>query len=85
MDSVKPIGRPKKNKAQSKMPVKPRSDRSIMEAYRQRLLNSPSSEKVIKKVFDVALDDDHNHQAAAMKMIMDRVLKLNQPSLLQDR
>ena len=74
MDSVKPIGRPKRNKAQSKLPVKPRSDRSIMEAYRQRLLNSPSSEKVIKKVFDVALEDGHSHQAACMKLIMDRVL-----------
>ena len=70
----KTLGRPTKTEAQSKLPAKPRSDRSIMEAYRQRLLNSPSSEKVIKKVFDVALDDDHNHQAACMKMIMDRVL-----------
>ena len=57
----KTLGRPTKTEAQSKLPAKPRSDRSIMEAYRQRLLNSPSSEKVIKKVFDVALDDDHNH------------------------
>ena len=74
MERNKTIGRPKKTKAQSKLPSKPRSDRSIMEAYRQRLLNSPSSEKVIKKVFDVALDDDHTHQAACMKMVMDRVL-----------
>ena len=36
-----------------------------MEGYRQRLLNSPSSEKVIKKVFDVALDDDHSHRYRA--------------------
>jgi len=74
MDVVKKTGRPKKTEAQKKLPAKPRTDRSIMEAYRQRLLNSPSSEKVISKVFQTALDDDHAHQAACMKMIMDRVL-----------
>ena len=45
-----------------------------MEAYRQRLLNSPNSRKVIEKVFEVALEDGHSHQAACMKMILDRVL-----------
>jgi|TARA_R110000822_G_scaffold10375_3_gene39352 hypothetical protein len=74
IDTEKKIGRPKKSKAQENLPSKPRSDRSIMEAYRQRLLNSPSSEKVIRKVFQTALDDEHTHQAACMKMIMDRVL-----------
>ena len=73
-DVNKKVGRPKKSKAQENLPSKPRSDRSIMEAYRQRLLNSPSSEKVIRKVFQVALDDDHTHQAACLKMVMDRVL-----------
>jgi hypothetical protein len=73
----KTIGRPKKTEAQNNLPVKPRSDRSIMEAYRQRLLNSPSSEKVIRKVFLTALDDEHTHQAACMKMVMDRVLPVS--------
>ena len=67
-----PRGRPKT--PAKKGPGRPPGEKAIMETYRQRLLNSPSSEKVIKKVFDVALDDDHSHQAACMKMIMDRVL-----------
>ena len=67
-----PIGRPKT--PMKKGPGRPLGEKSIMEGYRQRLLNSPSSEKVIRKVFEVALDDDHSHQAACMKMIMDRVL-----------
>lgn len=67
-----PIGRPKT--PVKKGPGRPIGEKAIMEGYRQRLLNSPSSEKVIRKVFDVALDDTHSHQAACMKMIMDRVL-----------
>ena len=67
-----PIGRPKT--PMKKGPGRPPGEKAVMESYRQRLLNSPKSEKVIAKVFEVALDDDHSHQAACMKMIMDRVL-----------
>jgi len=67
-----PIGRPPK--PLKKGPGRPPGEKAIMESYRQRLLNSPKSEKVIAKVFEVALDDEHSHQAACMKMIMDRVL-----------
>lgn len=69
-----PVGRPKKLKdGQPKLPEVPRTMKSIMVAYQRRLLNSPSSEKVIRKVFNVALEDGHPHQAACMKMILDRV------------
>jgi hypothetical protein len=69
-----PVGRPKKlREGQPKLPEKPRTMKSIMIAYQRRLLNSPSSQKVISKVFEVALNDEHPHQAACMKMIMDRV------------
>jgi len=69
-----PVGRPKKIRAgQAKLPEKPRTMKSIMVSYQRRLLNSPSSEKVIGKVFEVALEDGHPHQAACMKMILDRV------------
>jgi len=30
--------------------------------------------KFIEKIFDVAMDDDHNGQTAAMKLIADRIL-----------
>ena len=67
-----PIGRPKT--PMKKGPGRPLGEKAVMESYRQRLLNSPKSEKVIAKVFEVALDNDHKHQAACMKLIMDRVL-----------
>jgi len=66
------IGRPPK--PPKKSVGRPKGEKAIMEGYRQRLLNSPKSEKVIAKVFEVALDNDHKHQAACMKLIMDRVL-----------
>jgi hypothetical protein len=69
-----PVGRPKKIRdGQAKLPEKPRTMKSIMVSYQRRLLNSPSSQKVIGKVFEVALADGHPHQAACMKMILDRV------------
>ena len=72
MPTGNPIGRPKK--APKKKVGRPKGEKGIMEDYRQRLLNSPRSRKVIDKVFSVALDDEHNHQAACLKLIMDRVL-----------
>jgi hypothetical protein len=44
-----------------------------MKEYRQRMLASPKSAKVLESIFDAALDDDHKNQAAAWKLIMDRV------------
>lgn len=44
-----------------------------MKDYKARMLASPKSRKVLSKVFEVALDDEHKHQAACMKMVMDRI------------
>jgi hypothetical protein len=41
------------------------------------MLASPKSRKVLDKVFEAALDDKHKHQAAAWKMILDRVAPLS--------
>jgi hypothetical protein len=38
------------------------------------MLASPKSAKVLEKVFEVALNDGHPGQIAAMKLVMDRVL-----------
>jgi hypothetical protein len=38
------------------------------------MLASPKSAKVLEKIFDAALDDEHKHQAAAWKIITDRVI-----------
>ena len=38
------------------------------------MLASPKSEGVLQAIFDAALNDDHKNQAAAWKLIMDRIL-----------
>lgn len=37
------------------------------------MLNSPKSRKVLDAIFDAALNDEHKHQAAAWKLIVDRI------------
>jgi hypothetical protein len=41
------------------------------------MLNSPKSAKVLEAIYDAALDDQHKNQAAAWKLIMDRVLPVS--------
>jgi hypothetical protein len=38
------------------------------------MLASPKSKKVLESIFDAALDDEHKNQAAAWKLVMDRIL-----------
>jgi hypothetical protein len=38
------------------------------------MLTSPKSARVLESIFDAALNDDHKNQAAAWKLVMDRVL-----------
>jgi hypothetical protein len=38
------------------------------------MLNSPKSQKVLDSIFNAALNDDHKNQAAAWKLLMDRML-----------
>jgi len=65
------IGRPKKAK---KNPIgRPKGEAGIMKEYRARMLNSPKSAKVLESIFNAALDDDHKNQAAAWKIVMDRM------------
>jgi hypothetical protein len=41
------------------------------------MLNSPKSAKVLEAIYDAALDNEHKNQAAAWKLIMDRVLPVS--------
>jgi hypothetical protein len=41
------------------------------------MLNSPKSAKVLEKIYEAALNDEHAHQAAAWKLIMDRVVPVS--------
>ena len=38
------------------------------------MLASPKSRLVLETIFDAALDNDHKNQAAAWKLVMDRML-----------
>lgn len=71
--SGNPIGRPKNKKSVGR----PKEDRGIMEEYRQRMLKSPKSAKVLESIFDAALNDDHKGQTAAWKLVVDRILPVS--------
>jgi len=76
----KKIGRPRKTdlakkKAGGRGQVgRPKGDAAIINEYKARMLASPKSAKVLEAIFDAALNDDHKNQAAAWKLVMDRVL-----------
>ena len=56
---------------------RPKGDTAIINEYKQRMLNSPKSARVLEAIYDAALNDDHKNQAAAWKLIMDRVLPVS--------
>lgn len=53
---------------------RPKGDAAIINEYKARMLASPKSGKVLEAIYDAALNDEHKHQAAAWKLIMDRIL-----------
>ena len=53
---------------------RPKGDASIINEYKARMLASPKSAKVLETIFEAALDHDHKNQAAAWKLVMDRIL-----------
>lgn len=77
------IGRPKKtdlevvkNRAVGKR-GRPAGDAAIINEYKHRMLASPKSAKVLEKIFDAALNDKHPHQAAAWKLVADRIVPVS--------
>ena len=68
----RPPKRPKKN------PVgRPKGEHGIMKEYRDRMLMSPKSAKVLEVIFEAALNDDHKNQSAAWKLIVERIAPLS--------
>jgi hypothetical protein len=53
---------------------RPKGDATIINEYKARMLASPRSKKVMDTIFEAALDHDHRNQAAAWKLVMDRIL-----------
>ena len=79
----KPRGRPKKTAVAAKKQGgrnavgRPKGDAAIINEYKARMLASPKSQKVLDSIMNAALDDDHKHQAAAWKLMMDRMLPVS--------
>jgi hypothetical protein len=80
MTETKKRGRPRKDsvlakKAGNRGQVgRPKGDAAIMNEYKARMLASPKSAKVLESILNAALDDDHKNQAAAWKIVVDRML-----------
>lgn len=55
---------------------RPKGDAARIQEFKARLL-ATSGDKVINKVIEVALNDEHSGQMAALKMCMDRVLPVS--------
>lgn len=76
-------GRPKKGEVVAKkegnrgVRGRPPGDAAIINEYKARMLASPKSVKVMDAIFDAALDDEHKNQAAAWKLLMDRMLPVS--------
>ena len=56
---------------------RPKGNAKILAEYQDRMLNSPKSRKVLDKLFDIALDDDHRHQAVCIKLVVDRLVPMS--------
>ena len=80
MSTPKKRGRPKKEnvlakKAGNRGKVgRPKGDAAIMNEYKARMLASPKSAKALETILSAALDDEHKNQAAAWKIVVDRML-----------
>lgn len=74
------VGRPKKAELKAATGGKvgrPKGTAGIIAEYRDRMLASPKSRKVMDAIFDAALDHDHKNQAAAWKIIADRIMPIS--------
>lgn len=74
-------GRPKKSDIteikESRSVGRPKGDAAIINEYKLRMLNSPKSAKVLEAIYDAALNDEHKNQAAAWKLIVDRIIPVS--------
>lgn len=75
------IGRPKKSEIkeikESRSVGRPKGEAAIINEYKLRMLNSPKSAKVLEAIYDAALNDEHKNQAAAWKLIVDRIVPVS--------
>ena len=83
IERINIVARPKKSdlatvKNKNKGVIgRPKGDTAIINEYKARMLNSPKSAKVLEAIYDAALNDDHKNQAAAWKLIVDRIVPVS--------
>ena len=74
-------GRPKKSEIteikENRSVGRPKGEAAIINEYKLRMLNSPKSAKVLEAIYDAALNDEHKNQAAAWKLIVDRIVPVS--------
>ena len=56
---------------------RPAGDAAIINEYKARMLASPKSAKVLETILNAALNDEHPHQAAAWKLVADRIIPVS--------
>ena len=80
---TKRVGRPRKADVEAKkagnrgIRGRPPGDAAAINEMKARLLASPKSRKVLDSIVNAALDDEHKNQAAAWKLLMDRMLPVS--------
>ena len=72
-------GRPRKSELvpEKRGRGRPKGDHSAMQEMKQRFLARRDTPAVINAIYRAAMDDDHKNQAAAWKLIIDRVLPVS--------
>ena len=77
----KKVGRPRKSDLDAikkpGKPGRPPGHAAAIKEFTARIINSPKSRHVMDKIVEAALDDDHKNQAAAWKLLMDRMVPLS--------
>ena len=79
----KRVGRPRKTDVEAKKSGnrgkrgRPPGDAAAINEFKARLLTSPRSQKVLDSIMNAALNDEHKNQAAAWKLLMDRMLPVS--------
>lgn len=56
---------------------RPAGDAAIINEYKARMLASPKSAKVLETILDAALTEGHPNQAAAWKIVVDRIVPVS--------
>jgi hypothetical protein len=79
--SGNPRGRPKKAAIaeikENRGVGRPKGTAAVINEYRDRMLASPKSAKVLETIMNAALTDGHPNQAAAWKIVADRIVPVS--------